>query len=61
MRFLSNFGCKIIFMRSVNFWHRQDSNLLFKGSIGHVTSEVAYSVLKNIKKNWQQLYFILWR
>ena len=61
MRFLSNFGCKIIFMRSVNFWHRQDSNLLFKGSIGHVTSQVAYSVLKNIKKNWQQLYFILWR
>ena len=58
MRFLSNFGCKIIFMRPVNFWHRQDSNLLFKGSIGHVTSQVAYSVLKNRKKNWQQLYFI---
>ena len=61
MRFLSTFGCKIIFMRSVNFWHRQDSNLLFKGSIGHVTSQVAYSVWKNRKKNWQQLYFILWR
>ena len=61
MRFLSNFGCKIIFMRSVNFRHRQDSNLLFKGSIGHVTSQVTYSVLKNRKKNWQQLYFILWR
>ena len=30
MRFLSNFGCKIIFMPSVNFWHQQDSNLLFK-------------------------------
>ena len=38
MRFLSNFGCKIIFMCSVNFWHQQDSNSLFKGSIGHVTS-----------------------
>ena len=61
MRFLSTFECKIIFMRSVNFWHRQDSNLLFKGSIGHLTSQVAYSVLKNRKKNWQQLYFILWR
>ena len=61
MRFLSNFGCKIIFMRSFNFWHRQDSNSSFKGSIGHVTSQMAYSVLKNRKKNWQQLYFILWR
>ena len=38
MRFLSNFGCKIIFMCSVNFWHQQDSNSLFKGSIGCVTS-----------------------
>ena len=37
MRFLSNFGYKIIFMRSVNFW-QQDYNSLFKGSIGHVTS-----------------------
>ena len=25
-------------MPSVNFWHQQDSNSLFKGSIGHVTS-----------------------
>ena len=25
-------------MCSVNFWHQQDSNSLFKGSIGHVTS-----------------------
>ena len=38
MRFLSNFESKIIFTRSVNFWHQQDSNSLFKGSIGHVTS-----------------------
>ena len=34
MRFLSNFECKTIFMPSVNFWHQQDSNSLFKGSIG---------------------------
>ena len=33
-----NFGCRIIFMCSVNFWHQQDSHSLFKGSIGHVTS-----------------------
>ena len=33
---LSNFGCKITFMCSVKFWHQQDSNSLFKGSIGHV-------------------------
>ena len=38
MRFLSNFECEILFMRFFNFWHHQDSNLLFKGSIGHVTS-----------------------
>ena len=38
VRFLSNFGCKIIFVCSVNFWHQQDSSSLFKGSIGHVTS-----------------------
>ena len=38
MRFLSNFGCKIIFMSSVNFWHQQDYNSLFKGGNGHVTS-----------------------
>ena len=39
MRYLSNFGCKTIFMRSVNFWHQQDSNSLFKGRIGHVTCQ----------------------
>ena len=41
------FPLKIIFMHSVNFWHQQDSNSLFKGSIGHMTSyllvQVAYS------------------
>ena len=41
MRFLSNFWCMIIFMRSVKFWHQQDSNSLFKGSIGHVKSRNA--------------------
>ena len=34
MRFLSNFACKILFMCYINFWHQQDSNSLFKGSIG---------------------------
>ena len=38
MRFLSNLGSKITFMRSVNFWHQQEYNSLSKGSIGHVTS-----------------------
>ena len=45
MRFLSNFGCKLIFMCSVNFWHQQDSNSLFKGSIGHVTSQCKWPIL----------------
>ena len=30
MCFLSNLGCKIIFLCSVNFWHQQDSNSLLK-------------------------------
>ena len=42
VRILSNFGCKIHFMCSVNFWHHQDSNSLFKGSIGHLLVQVAY-------------------
>ena len=52
MLFLSNVGSKIIFMRSVNFWHQQDSNSLFKESIGHVTTQCKWpiSVLKNRKK-----------
>ena len=45
MRFLSNFGCKIIFMCSVNFWHQQDSNSLFKGSNGHVTSYCKWPIV----------------
>ena len=38
MCFLSDFGCKIIFMCSVEFWQKQDYNSLLKGSIGQVTS-----------------------
>ena len=44
MHFLSNFGCKLIFKCSVNFWRQQDSNSLFKGSIGHVTSECKWPI-----------------
>ena len=44
MRFLSNFGCKIIFMCSVNFWHQKDSNSSFKGSIGHLTSKCNWPI-----------------
>ena len=32
------FQSKVIFMRSVNFWRQLDSNSLFEGSIGCVTS-----------------------
>ena len=44
MRFLSNFGCKMIFMCSVNFGHQQDSSLLFEESIGHVTSQCKWPI-----------------
>ena len=44
MRFLSNFGCKLIFMCSVNFWHQQYSNSLFEGSIGYVTSQCKWPI-----------------
>ena len=33
-------------MCSVNFWHQQDSNSLFKGSIGHVTSQSKWPIFK---------------
>ena len=52
--FSLNFGCKIIFMCSVNFWQQQDYNSLFKASIGHVTSQwlirplVAYWIGKKL-------------
>ena len=31
-------------MCSVNFWHQQDTNALFKGSIGHVTSSCKWPI-----------------
>ena len=40
MRFLSDFGCKIIFMCSVNFWHQQDSNPLFKGAVSRNSAKL---------------------
>ena len=44
MRFLSNFGCKIIFMCSVNFCHQQDSNSSFKGHWSrNLLVQLAYS------------------
>ena len=46
MRFFSNFGCKIIFVCSNNFWPQQDSNSLFKESIGHVTSSCKWPIEK---------------
>ena len=45
MHFLSNFGCKIIFLRFVNFCYPQHSKSLFKGSIGHVTSQCKWPIL----------------
>ena len=54
MRFLSNFGCKITFICSVNFWHQQNYNSL--GSISHVTSKckrpIAYAhILRDSNDN----------
>ena len=37
MRFLSNFGVRYFYVLC-HFWHQQDSNSLFKGGIGQVTS-----------------------
>ena len=55
MRFLSNFGCKIIFMRYVDFWQQQDYNSLFKGSIGHVTSKWKWPIsCVNSSPCWKQ-------
>ena len=31
-------------MCSVNFWHQQDSNLSFKGNIGHVTYKCEWPI-----------------
>ena len=55
-RFLSNFGCKIIFMCSVKFWHQQDSNSLFKGSIVHVTSWCKWPIfLSRVVQRWVKI------
>ena len=51
MRFLANFGCNIIFMRSVNFCHQQDSKSSFKGSIGHMTSKCKRPIANKPEKN----------
>ena len=55
MCFLLNFGCKIIFMCSVNFCHQQDSKSLFKGSIGHVTSQCKWPIVKH---DWGYLFLL---
>ena len=54
MRFLSNFGGK---MSSVNVWLQQDSNSLFKGSIGHMKSScmVPISVASRPIAQWRQI------
>ena len=76
MRFLSNFGCqepithnvmgscgcKIIFMHSVNFWHQQASNSLFKGSVGHVTSLCKWPILlQRISREAKSLNSVKWK
>ena len=40
-----SFECKILFMCSINFWLQQDSNSLFKGSIGHITSQCKWRIV----------------
>ena len=44
MRFLSNFGYKIIFMSSVKFWQQQDYNSLFKHWSRDLLVQVAYNL-----------------
>ena len=43
MRFLSNFGCKIIFVRFVIFGHQQDSN--WKHWSRDLSVQVAYKLI----------------
>ena len=57
VRILSNFGCKIHFMCSVNFWHQQDSNSLFKLSIGHVTSKWKWPIKPQHLLSWSRYSF----
>ena len=40
-----NWGVKIIFLCSFKFWHQQDSISLFKGSIGHMTSQCKWPIV----------------
>ena len=54
MRFLSNFGCKIVFMCSVNFCHQQDYNSLFKGGIGHLTILVQEAIAQITAQKYKQ-------
>ena len=62
MRFLSNVGRKIIFIHSVNFWHQQDSNSLFKGSVGHVTSLCKRPILLQlISREAKSLNSVKWK
>ena len=62
MRFLSNFRRKIIFIHSVNFWHQQDSNSLFKGSVGHVTSLCKWPILLQlISREAKSLNSVKWK
>ena len=56
MRFLSNFAFTIMFMCSINFWHQQDCNSLFIGSIGHETSQWPINA-KFLKTVCALLYF----
>ena len=44
-------NCKIIFMCSVNFWHQQHSNSLFKGNIGHMTSLCKWPIRRRRVQN----------
>ena len=54
MRFLSDLGCEIILMRSINFCHEQDSKSLFKGFL--VSKETV--VLRRWERSRQKFGFI---
>ena len=56
MRFLSNFGRKIIFMCFDYFWHQQDSKSLFKEP-ALVTRPLSASGLSKVKTLLLQLRF----
>ena len=58
MRFLSNFECKIILICSDDFWHQQDCNSLFKGSIGHLSSQCKWPIL-GVLNNYEKSRYSL--